>query len=591
MDAFSTAWYRLRSLVNIVEVSDVLDVLVVAFIIYQVINLVKETRAQQLIKGFVVLMVLYIFADWLGMDTLRFFMQTVLGNIVLAAFIVFQPEIRRALEQVGRSRFSRLGESLNVFSSSQEESGGRMRWIRFIDALCDSCVYLCKQKFGALIVIERQTKLGEIIKTGTVLDADPSSNLIGNIFFVNSPLHDGALVVRGGKLYAAGCFLPLSDNMTISKMLGTRHRAGLGMSENSDAIVVIVSEETSVISVARNGQLKQNYTIDQLGALLPGGAVGGQQGRDREEDWFLEGEKAMKNWVDKLFKDKRMILLISVAIAIISWVAVQSNSDEPRSQRITDIPIDFSTGSEISSQMELQPIGVEDLTCQVYVEAVPTVLGTITADDISVTPSLTNVTGAGTYDLPLTYRNISNKDFTITRQSPETIRVNFDRLLTRTIPIEADINGLTYPEDCLVEQEIINPSQVTLTGPEIDLASVDRCVVELDLSEPISSPKVLQGEIKLLDAEGNRGEQGEHLDGCGDSRRDHPRQADGGTSPAGGVYERAQRLPGGGAGGADDPIPRDPPCGGQSGYYPELYRDPPGLYRPEDPGHEPGLYL
>ena len=211
----------------------------------------------------------------------------------------------------------------------------------------------------------------------------------------------------------------------------------------------------------------------------------------------------MKNWVDKLFKDKRMILLISVAIAIISWVAVQSNSDEPRSQRITDIPIDFSTGSEISSQMELQPIGVEDLTCQVYVEAVPTVLGTITADDISVTPSLPNVTGAGTYDLPLTYRNISNKDFTITRQSPETIRVNFDRLLTRTIPIEADINGLTYPEDCLVEQEIINPSQVTLTGPEIDLASVDRCVEELDLSEPISSPKVLQGEIKLLDAEGN----------------------------------------------------------------------------------------
>ena len=268
MDAFSTAWYKLQSLTNIIEVSDVLDVLVVAFIVYQVINLVKETRAQQLIKGFVVIMVLYIFADWVGMDTLRFFMQTVLGNVVLAAFIVFQPEIRRALEQVGRSRFSRLGETLNVFSSGQEDSGGKMRWIRFIDALCDSCAYLCKQHFGALIVIERQTKLGEIIKTGTILDADPSSNLIGNIFFVNSPLHDGALVVRGGKLYAAGCFLPLSDNMDISKMLGTRHRAGLGMSENSDAIVVIVSEETSVISVARNGQLKQNYTVDQLGELL-----------------------------------------------------------------------------------------------------------------------------------------------------------------------------------------------------------------------------------------------------------------------------------------------------------------------------------
>ena len=211
----------------------------------------------------------------------------------------------------------------------------------------------------------------------------------------------------------------------------------------------------------------------------------------------------MRNWFDKLMKDKRMILLISIAIAIISWVAVQSNSNEPRSLRITDIPIDFSSGSEISSQMELQPIGVENVTCQVYVEAVPTVLGTITADDISVTPSLTSVTGAGTFDLKLNYRNISNKDFIITRQSPETIRVKFDRLMTRTFPIEADINGLTYPEDCLVEKEIVTPSQVTLKGPEIDLSKVDRCVVKLDLSEPITGPKVLQGEISLLDAEGN----------------------------------------------------------------------------------------
>ena len=211
----------------------------------------------------------------------------------------------------------------------------------------------------------------------------------------------------------------------------------------------------------------------------------------------------MRNWFDKLMKDKRMILLISIAIAVISWVAVQNNSNDPRSMRITDIPIDFSSGSEISSQMELQPIGVENVTCQVYVEAVPTVLGTITADDIQVTPSLTNVTGAGTFDLKLSYRNVSNKDFIITRQSPETIRVKFDRLMTRTFPIEADINGLTYPEDCLVEKEIITPSQVTLKGPEIDLSKVDRCVVQLDLSEPITSPKVLQGEIILLDAEGN----------------------------------------------------------------------------------------
>lgn len=267
MDGFRSAIADFSSLMNNFSVKDVFDILIVAFIIYQAINLVKETRAQQLLKGLVLVMVFYLVASTSGLRTLKFFMETVLNNVVLAVLIIFQPEVRRALEQVGRSKLS----SLNLFSGAQsEETVGRIRLIRLIDAVCESCVFLCKQKFGALIVIERETKLGEIIKTGTILDADPSTELIGNIFFPNSPLHDGAMVVRGGKLYAAGCFLPLSDNADISRELGTRHRAGLGMSENSDALVIIVSEETGVITVAQNGKLERNFTIDRLGEKLRG---------------------------------------------------------------------------------------------------------------------------------------------------------------------------------------------------------------------------------------------------------------------------------------------------------------------------------
>ncbi len=257
-------WLEFVSLLKTIDLFDIIDVLIVAFIIYQIIKLVKETRAEQLIKGMVAVLLLFLFAHWLNIKTLKYLVGSVLRNAVLALLVVFQPELRRALEQLGRSKLS----GLNVFSPQNEEAVGRIRLIRLIDAIGDGCAFLSKQKMGALIVIERTTKLGEIIKTGTVIDSDPSMELIGSVFFTNSPLHDGAMVIRGGKIYAAGCFLPLSDNANINRTLGTRHRAALGMSENSDALVIVVSEETGVISLARNGKLERNYTLDRLNEEL-----------------------------------------------------------------------------------------------------------------------------------------------------------------------------------------------------------------------------------------------------------------------------------------------------------------------------------
>lgn len=258
-------WEHFLSIIKLIEISDILDIAIVAFLIYKLIGLVRETRAGQLVKGVVVILLLYLAAVIFEFRMVENIIQFILTYGVVGLMVLFQPELRKILEQVGRTSIS----SLQVFTAppeSKEEQRQRMHTV--IDAVVESCHELSASRTGALLVIERKTKLGDIIATGTVVDADPSSELIRNIFFHNSPLHDGALIIRDGRLYSAGCFLPLSPNNEISRMLGTRHRAALGMSEVSDAVVIVVSEETGSISVALNGQLNQHLNQAALKAAL-----------------------------------------------------------------------------------------------------------------------------------------------------------------------------------------------------------------------------------------------------------------------------------------------------------------------------------
>ena len=252
--------YDMKGIFGSFKLTDFCDILIVAYLLYQAVRLVRDTRAVQLLKGLVVLVMIYAASSILQLRSLSFLIRYIFQYGALALLIVFQPELRRSLEQVGRTRFS----NLQLFGGGNDNGDENARWRTAIGAIGEAAVFLSKRRIGALIVLERQTKLGEIVKTGTVIDATPSAEILGNIFFPNSPLHDGALIIRQGRLLAAGCFLPLSDNFTISKEMGTRHRAGLGMSENSDAVVVIVSEETGVITMAVNGKLRRGFTGEQL---------------------------------------------------------------------------------------------------------------------------------------------------------------------------------------------------------------------------------------------------------------------------------------------------------------------------------------
>lgn len=260
-DFFTTLWNQIIVVFSTINIVDVLDIIAVAFIIYKGIQLVRETRAQQLLKGIVILLIIFLLAQWLDMVSLSWLLTKLFDYAIIAVVVIFQPEIRRALERMGRS-------NLSSFGLNQTPDERRQRMQECIDAVCKASQSMQDQKVGALMVFERGTPLGDIVNTGTVVDAAPTQPLICNVFYPKSPLHDGAMILRAGRVHAAGCILPLTPNTDLSRELGTRHRAAIGMSENSDAVVVVVSEETGNISIAVNGVLTRGFNGVTLRAQL-----------------------------------------------------------------------------------------------------------------------------------------------------------------------------------------------------------------------------------------------------------------------------------------------------------------------------------
>lgn len=244
---------------NYLRLMDIFDILLVAYAIYLLVMLVKETRAEQLIKGIFGVIIIMQLSQWLQLNTISYILRNAMQVGVVAILVVFQPELRRALEKMGRSRF---GISLIV---DQEEQPEISHTIEEIVAAAQS---LSRTKTGGLIVIERETKISEIVRTGVALHALVSQELLENLFVPNTPLHDGAVVIRENRVIAAACFLPLTQNENLSSQLGTRHRSGIGVTEVSDAVVVIVSEETGIISFAKSGNLTRNLAEDTLRQML-----------------------------------------------------------------------------------------------------------------------------------------------------------------------------------------------------------------------------------------------------------------------------------------------------------------------------------
>ena len=255
MEFFNNFTWRMGNYLSSMKISDIIDILIVAYLIYKVFDLIKRTNSKNLAKALIVFLVVLWLSDLLHLTMINFLLKKAMELGLIAVVILFQPELRRVLERIG-SRFSRSGR---LAKDSDIENAVKQTVIAASD--------MSESKTGALIIFEREINLNDIMATGTVLDAEVSAELLKNIFFNKAPLHDGAVVIRNGRIAAAGCVLPLSKSTNLSKDLGMRHRAGIGLSEQSDALVMIVSEETGAISIALEGMLKRHLkpqTADKL---------------------------------------------------------------------------------------------------------------------------------------------------------------------------------------------------------------------------------------------------------------------------------------------------------------------------------------
>ena len=241
--------------IRMLRIRDFIDIAIVSYAVYKCIKLVKETRAAQLVKGVLILIILTQLSDWLQFNATNYILSNTMQVGVFALLVVFQPELRRVLEKMGTTTFGR------IFSQEYEAENITPR-------ICEAVEYMAERKIGALIIMERNTKLGDIMTSGTVLNAKVSPQLLINIFIPNTPLHDGATVIGDNIIKASACFLPLSQNNSLSKEMGTRHRAAVGVSEITDCVAIVVSEETGTISIAQNGKITRNLTAKTLGEKL-----------------------------------------------------------------------------------------------------------------------------------------------------------------------------------------------------------------------------------------------------------------------------------------------------------------------------------
>lgn len=262
LEFISDTWVKFVSIVSSISIRDVIDIIILAYILYKLIKIIRETRAQQLLTGILIILGVYLIASWWQLKVMSYLLEIFFQIGILAVIIVFQPELRRILEKMGQANVKSFG----IFGGGGYKADDEVKnWDDTIEVIGEAVSQLSETRTGALIVIERTTRLGEQIDNGTVMDCIPSVATLGSIFFPKTPLHDGAVIIRNARIIAAGCFLPTPQKEErINKQLGSRHRAAIGMSENSDAIIIVVSEETGTISIAENGELTRGYTKDRI---------------------------------------------------------------------------------------------------------------------------------------------------------------------------------------------------------------------------------------------------------------------------------------------------------------------------------------
>lgn len=289
MEAITGLSNRIISVIPMIRLTNIFEILIISVLIYYILIWIRDTRAWTLLKGILVIFAFVLVAYVFQMSTILWLFQNLISVTIISIFVLFQPELRRALEQLGRKNL--LSSVFNLSSGAAVDEQAAKVIEKTKSEIIKACVEMSKARTGALIVIEQEVRLSEYERTGIFLDSMVSSQLLMNIFEHNTPLHDGAVFIRNNRIVAATCYLPLSDNMLLSKELGTRHRAGVGISEVSDSITLIVSEETGMISIAHDGMLFRGLNQEELREKLS--TLMKNQDTSKRSPWrrFIKNEK------------------------------------------------------------------------------------------------------------------------------------------------------------------------------------------------------------------------------------------------------------------------------------------------------------
>ena len=286
------------------KLADLLDIIIIAFLIYQLLGIINRTRAGQLAKGALLVLAVYLVANVLNMRTVTWLLNSLLQVGLLTLVVLFQPEIRRALERMGQT--DQWASKLFNVKGRYNDPCFKGAWRSAIIAICDAAERFSETKTGALIVLERSTNLSEIVRTGTPVNSAVNREVLGTIFNEGTPLHDGAAIIENGRIKAAGCVLPLSNNLDLGKDMGTRHRACLGIAENSDAIAIVVSEETSIISMAKNGVLIRHFDRQTLYTRLIDEMIPKEPVVEKSTaDTWKDRAKSLMKWVSQKGEDEQ----------------------------------------------------------------------------------------------------------------------------------------------------------------------------------------------------------------------------------------------------------------------------------------------
>ena len=444
-----------------ITIWSVVDILVVAFIFYKGYMLIKETRAEQLLKGILLILILIPVSYILKLDILYFILSKTITIGVIAVIIIFQPEIRRGLEHIGRSTF----DDFHIIQNDEEIE-------KVITNICEAVENMAKTKTGALIAIEQGTGLGDIVSTGIKMDSLVSRELIENIFVKNTPLHDGATIIKNDRILASACVLPLTNNNNISKQLGTRHRAAIGLSEASDALIIIVSEETGAISLAIKGRLTRNFDGDKLKSILL-----------------------------KIVKEKNlMVKLVCLLLSFGLWIYISNIENPIKQYTITNIPVQI-VNLDVLKEDNLTLAPDQNFTISLTIQGTSTNIYSINKSQFTVVANLSNYTlKSGDNSIPVEITNSPN-NVNIKNNGVLRINIKLENITEKTMPVKSELN-VTTSNSTYVKNISFSTNQITVSGPEETVNEVSKLVVRGNVTAN-NSTTTASFPVVAVDSSGN----------------------------------------------------------------------------------------